>query len=180
MEKNVEKNDKVMRTSLVVLVAVVVIFAGALIFAGKNASVSQNQMVSTNTNTNPSPSRQNLKNVVANIGGSHLVAFVAQTERDRSRGLSGVKSINPNEGQMFTFDTEDYHTFHMKDMKFSLDFIFINDQGTVVDVVKNVSPDFEGTITPKYPASTVFEVNAGWADLNQIEVGQTVKITDLQ
>jgi uncharacterized membrane protein (UPF0127 family) len=179
MEK-AEKGDKVMRTSLAVLVAVVVIFAGALIFAGRNASISENQMVKDSSGVNQSKGKENLSSVVANIGGNHLVASVASNDRSRVQGLSGIKSIDPNEGKMFTFETEDFHTFHMKDMNFALDFIFVNDQGTVVDIVKNVNPDFDGTITSKYPASTVFEVNAGWADLNGIEVGQTVVTTQMQ
>lgn len=177
--ENAEKKDKVMRTSLVVLVAVVVIFAGALIFAGKKANLGPNEMAS-NTTPKSVQSKENMKNVIANIGGSHLVASVASSDRSRKQGLSGVTSISPNEGKMFTFDTEDFHVFHMKDMEFHLDFIFVNDQGTVVDIVKSVSADFEGTITPKYPASTVFEVIAGWANANGIEVGDTVKSTEMQ
>ncbi len=177
--ENAEKKDKVMRTSLVVLVAVVVIFAGALIFAGKKASIGQNDMAMNSIPTKAEP-KENMKNVIANIGGSHLVASVASSDRSRKQGLSGVKSISPNEGKMFTFDNEDFYNFHMKDMKFPLDFIFVNDQGTVVDIVKSVSPDFDGTITSKYPASTVFEVSAGWADSNKIEVGDTVKSTEMQ
>lgn len=173
--ENVEKKDKVMKTSLIILVAVVVIFAGALIFAGKNASVSTNQVVSENNGS----SRSQLKNVIANIGGTHLTAAVASSDMDKKRGLSNVTSINPNEGQMFTFETEGFHTFHMKGMKFALDFIFVNDQGTVVDIVKNVSPEYDGVITPAYPASTVFEVNAGWADQNKIQVGDTVISTEM-
>ncbi len=174
--ENVQKKDKVMKTSLVILVAVVVIFAGALIFAGKNASVTPNQVMSVDNGS----SRSELKNVIANIGGSHLTAAVASSDRDRKQGLSNVTSINPNEGQMFTFDTESFHTFHMKGMKFALDFIFVNDQGTVVDIVKNVSPDYDGVITPTYPASVVFEVNAGWADQNNVKVGDTVISTEMK
>ncbi|MEZ4114056.1 MAG: DUF192 domain-containing protein [Candidatus Paceibacterota bacterium] len=163
-----------MKTSLVVLIAVVIIFAGALIFAGKNSSINQ---VSSENSSEP---KENLKSVVARIGGSHLVASVANTDRSRSQGFSNVKSISPNEGKMFTFDKEDYYTFHMKDMNFSLDFIFVNDQGNVVDIVKNVNPDFKGLIKPAYPASTVFEVSAGWADQNNIKVGQTVSSVNMQ
>jgi len=178
MEK-VEKNDKVMKTSLVVLVAVVIIFAGALVFAGKNASVSKNQVGKNEANEKMPVSRDILKNVVANIGGAHLMASVVDVENDRRRGLSNVTSIGPNEGKMFSFETEDFYDFHMKDMKFALDFIFVNKQGTVVDIVKNVNPDYEGVITPAYPASTVFEVNAGWADQNKIKVGDTVLSTQM-
>lgn len=178
MEK-VENKDKVMKTSLVVLVAVVVVFAGALIFAGKKASVGQND-VAVNNGQKVAQPRENLKSVIANIGGSHLVASVANSDRSRAKGLSEVKSISPNEGKMFSFDTEDFYNFHMKDMMFALDFIFVNDQGTVVDIVKNVSPDYEGTITSAYPASTVFEVNAGWAEQNKVKVGDTVLSTEMQ
>lgn len=171
MEK-VENKDKVMRASLIILVAVVAVFAAALIFAGKNASE-----VTTNFITEQ---EEKLSKAIININGNHLIASVASSQRAKSRGLSGVASIPLNEAKAFVFDREDFHTFHMKDMKFPLDFIFVNDQGTVVDVVTNVNPDFEGTITSKYPASTVYEVNAGWVAANNIEVGQTVTSVDME
>lgn len=176
MEK-VEKKDKVMKTSLIILVVVVVVFAGALIFAGKNASIgTESQVMSMGEKAS---NRSELKSVIANIGGTHLTAAVASKDADRKQGLSNVKSISPNEGQMFTFEKEGFYSFHMKDMNFALDFIFVNDQGTVVDIVKNISPEYDGTITSQYPASVVFEVNAGWADQNEIEVGDTVVSTTL-
>ncbi len=178
MEK-VENKDKVMKTSLVVLVAVVIIFAGALVFAGKKATpVNQDAMAVNNSNSNSRPQvKESLKNAIVNIGGNHLTASVASSESSRMQGLSGVKSMGPNEGKMFTFDQEDFYTFHMKGMKFALDFIFVNDQGTVVDIVSNINADYDGVIKPAYPASTVYEVNAGWAVQNNIKVGDTVSST---
>lgn len=172
MEK-VANKDKVMRASLIILVGVVAVFAAALIFAGKNATDVVNNFV-------PQEPEEKLGRAIVNIEGNHLIASVASSQRAKTKGLSGVQSIPLNEAKAFVFDKEDFHTFHMKGMNFPLDFIFVNDQGTVVDIVTNVNPDFEGTITSKYPASTVYEVNAGWAAANKIEVGQTVTSVDMQ
>lgn len=165
------KKDKVMKYALVILVGVIIVFAGALIFAGRNMNSTvpvENQEAS-------------LSRAIVNVGGKHLIASVANTPISRTRGLSNVKSIGPNEGKLFVFDKEDYHDFWMKDMKFSIDIIFINSLGTVVDIFENVSPDtFPNTFRPKYPALKVLEVNAGWASQNKIKVGDTVIWTELK
>lgn len=167
------KNDKVMKTALVVLVAIVVIFAGALIFAGKNASEVTQVFLNEQ--------EQNLKKAIVNVGGSHLIASVANTPLSRKQGLSNVHSIGPNEGKLFVFDEEGYHEFWMKDMNFNIDIIFINKQGTVVDIIENISPEtFPKTFKPKYPAIKVLEVNAGWASQNKVKVGEMMIWTELK
>jgi uncharacterized membrane protein (UPF0127 family) len=167
------KNDKVMRMSIAVLVGLVIVFAGALIFAGRNASEETQVFLNEQ--------EESLKKAVVNIGGNHLIASIANTPLSRKKGLSNVHSIGPNEGKLFVFDKEDYHEFWMKDMNFNIDIIFINSQGTVVDIIENVSPDtYPKTFRPKYPAIKVVEVNAGWAAQNNVKVGEMMIWTELK
>jgi uncharacterized membrane protein (UPF0127 family) len=174
MEENLNKKDGVMRTALVVLVGVVVIFAVALVFAGKKSSLS------TGADSNVAVGEP-LKKAIVNISGSHLIASIADTPLARTNGLSNVRVIGPNEGKLFVFDSEDYHEFWMKDMNFSIDIIFINDKGTVVDFVENIAPEtYPNSFKPKYPASKAIEVNAGWVKAQNIKIGDFVLLTELK
>ena len=162
-----------MRMALAILVGLVIVFAAALIFAGKNSSeVTQNFVAEQEAK---------LKKAIVNVGGTHLVASVADTDISRKMGLSNVKSIDANEGKLFMFDKEGYWEIWAKDMKFNFDAIWINDAGTVVHVEENISPStYPNSYKPKYPASRVLETNAGWVKTHNIKVGDTYLSTEIK
>lgn len=171
--ENVVKKDRVMRMLLAVLVGLVIVFAGALIFAGRNASNVTQEFVAQQ--------ESKLKKAIVNVGGTHLVASVADTDVSRKLGLSNVKSIDANEGKMFVFDKEGYWEIWAKDMKFNFDIIWINDAGIVVDIIENVSPDtYPNSFKPKYPASKVLETNAGWVKTHNIKIGDPMLATEIK
>jgi hypothetical protein len=100
---------------------------------------------------------------------------IADDERERARGLSGRDSLDENAGMLFVFDQPGFYGFWMKEMKFSLDFIWISGDKTV-DLTENVLPpqsDLEDL--QKYfsrdPADKVLEVNAGWIKKHNIKIG---------
>ncbi len=107
---------------------------------------------------------------------------VASTPDARSRGLSGRDSLDPNSGMLFTFDKSDKYSFWMKDMKFSLDFIWINSD-MVVDLLANVpapAPNQTSDSLPIYQPVTlvdkVLEVNAGFITSHGIKVGDKIQL----
>lgn len=108
---------------------------------------------------------------------------VANSPQLREKGLSGRKSLAENKGMLFVFDTPDYHRFWMKDMKFPLDIIFLNDT-KVVTLYENVpSPvsQEENANPPIYtstaPANRVLELPAGSANKLGLKQGDDVAIT---
>lgn len=117
------------------------------------------------------------------IGNISLKVKVASTPEKRAKGLSGVGSLSENSGMLFVFDTGDVSpTFWMKDMKISLDMIWIND-GKIVQIDKNIEAPIPNTPDPKLklfrPQSKVdyvLEVNGGFSDRNNIEVGDSITI----
>ena len=58
---------------------------------------------------------------------------VALTPAARARGLSGRESLASMTGMLFVFETGRASAFWMKDMLFSLDFVWIGEDCTVVD-----------------------------------------------
>ena len=107
-------------------------------------------------------------------GESIALIEVVNTEVSRSEGLSGREQMADHEGMWFVFDQEGIYPFWMKDMKFSIDIVWVDDDYRVTDIYRN-APLPVGDSLPVYsnsqPARYVLEVNAGLADVNQLKIG---------
>lgn len=109
------------------------------------------------------------------IAGTQLKIFVADTPVARERGLGGREALADNEGMLFVFPTDDAYAFWMKDMKFSIDILWLDASGTVVHIEPNVSPDsYPRTYKPSRPARYVLEVNAGFVEQHHVQVGNVM------
>lgn len=106
------------------------------------------------------------------IGDARIEIEIADSPMERQQGLSGRELLADNTGLFFVFDKDDFYHIWMKDMKFSIDIIWINDQGTVVTVKNNISPStYPQTFTSDKPARFVLETPSGWAMRNGIKPG---------
>ncbi len=63
--------------------------------------------------------------------------YVAKSPRDQEIGLSKYENMPQNTGMLFQFGKSDYYAFWMRDMKFPLDIIFINNN-RIVAIYDNV------------------------------------------
>ncbi len=103
---------------------------------------------------------------------------VASTKASREQGLSGRESMGDDEGLLFVFETPGKYGFWMKDMKFPLDLIWISENGTVVDIERNLTPDsYPKTFINEVDAMYVLEINGGLAQKFGLFLGTKVKIT---
>src|SRR6185503_8271922 len=121
----------------------------------------------TTTNTNGS---------VLTIGSSKITVEIADTDETRRQGLSGRESMDENSGMLFDFrnTSNTKPAFWMKETRFDLDFIWIKNN-RVVEITKNVPHPDAGTpetnlptYKPSQEVDMVLEVNAGYADRNNI------------
>lgn len=113
------------------------------------------------------------------IGEKTLVAEIADTDKKRSTGLSGRESLEEGSGILFVFDKASDHSFWMKDMKFPIDIIWINNK-KVIDISHQIQPEekdprFLRIYKPVRDAKFVLEVNSGYARKNNIKIGDTVQ-----
>lgn len=107
-----------------------------------------------------------------------IIAELADTKSSRELGLSGRPIMKDGEGLLFEFDASGRYGFWMKDMMFPLDIIWINQDGIVVEVERNVKPDsYPKTFMNASPASYVLELNAGIAEKHRLFIGSKVKIS---
>ena len=103
--------------------------------------------------------------------GAVLSAEVVSGIGDRMRGLSNREYLSYNEAMLFVFPDAGMHGIWMKDMRFPIDIIWLDEQQMVLTIESNVSPDSYPTVfNPVTPAKYVVEVNAGWAMQNEVEI----------
>jgi uncharacterized membrane protein (UPF0127 family) len=119
------------------------------------------------------------------IKGTKIYIELADTPLEKTKGLSGRNSLGKSEGMLFIFAQNTQPSFWMKDMNFGIDIIWIDD-GKIIQIDKNVPNPSFGTpdsqlprYTPKEPIDYVLEVNAGFSDKNNFEVGDPVDLSSL-
>lgn len=100
---------------------------------------------------------------------------VARTPEQQQNGLMNRDSLDPKKGMLFIFDPATNPVFWMKDTKISLDMIYIDEQGIVIDTYENAAPYDETLIPPPDIASkAVVEINGGYAKKLGISKGDKV------
>lgn len=106
------------------------------------------------------------------IEGKPLRVAVADTDALRAQGLSGSSPLAEDEGMLFIFAEDGTYSFWMKDMRYAIDILWIDAEGTVVHIEKNVAPEtYPASFTSHSPARYVLEVRAGYADQHDIQIG---------
>jgi uncharacterized protein len=114
------------------------------------------------------------------IGNKVFSVEIADTDSKRSQGLSGRMNLDKDKGMLFTFPKPDRYYFWMKDMNFSLDFVWIN-RNEIIDLTENVQVPFKNAIdfpaiTSKTETDMVLEINSGMINQKHIKIGDRVKI----
>jgi uncharacterized membrane protein (UPF0127 family) len=108
-------------------------------------------------------------------------ARVADTPRERYRGLSDAERLRNGIGMLFVFEQEAERTFVMRDMDFPLDIIFIGADNRITQIYHAPVPPpntTEQELTPyRGRAKWVLEVPRGYAERYNISTGDVVDIT---
>ena len=110
------------------------------------------------------------------VGGHQYSVEIADTIIKQARGLSGRASLAEGSGMLFAFKSASMQSFWMKDMRFPIDFVWIN-SGKVIGVTENVPfVPWYATQSPPSPTDMVFELNAGTVAKDGIRVGDVVEL----
>lgn len=104
-----------------------------------------------------------------------VLASIASTSEARIKGLSGTPSLPVGVVKLFVFDKSDIWSFWMKDMKYPIDIIWLDEKTTVIHIEKVITPaTYPASYSSISPARYVIETKAGFVELNQIEIGDEV------
>jgi len=98
---------------------------------------------------------------------------IADSEKARAKGLSGRRSIDTKSAMLFVFPTPQKACFWMKDMHFSIDIVWLDEQKRVSKLLSGASP---GSYPTSYCSDTttkyVLEFPAGTIKQQGIQQGQ--------
>ena len=106
--------------------------------------------------------------------GKVLQSEVMVKDEDRAMGLMFRPSLPADHGMLFVFDQSDFHTIWMKNCRFPIDIVWLDDDRRVVDVAPSVPPckaDPCPVYQPMRRARYVVEMNAGEARREKVARG---------
>jgi len=110
------------------------------------------------------------------IDGNTIHAAVADTPALQELGLGNRDGLPVGEGMLFVFNVDKEYAFWMKDMRFSIDMVWISASKNIVYMAPNVSPStYPEDFIPTSPARYVLELPANYAHDHGFKVGDVVQ-----
>jgi hypothetical protein len=109
--------------------------------------------------------------------GTALQVEVMVKDEDRAMGLMFRPSLPKDRGMLFVFGTSDFHGIWMKNCRFPIDILWLDEERKIVHVAEAVPPckaDPCPVYNPLRRAAYVVELNAGQARRERAVVGATV------
>lgn len=151
-----------LKAAVILLFILGIIGSGVWLFVRKEPA-----QVRTGCDTNPA-----LKTTIVSAGNSKVNAEIVESGEDKVRGLSGRNCLNPEGGMLFQYYLSGDYCFWMKEMRFSIDMIWLDDEKKIVTVKESVSPDtYPQSFCPDAPVRYVLEVPADFTDRADWGVG---------
>jgi uncharacterized membrane protein (UPF0127 family) len=109
-------------------------------------------------------------------GAPSVDVEIARTGDHRQRGLMYRTELGSDSGMLFSWPSEAYRSFWMRNTCIPLDMLFIALDGTIVGILEQVPTLDDSPRRVPCPAAHVLEVNAGYVRAHGIEPGQRVAI----
>ncbi len=119
---------------------------------------------------------QDLPNIPLYIKEKEIRVEVAKTPGERAVGLMGRKHLGKEEGMLFIFEEEGYHSFWMKETLIPLSIAFIDREGRIVKIT-DMKPLTLTSHSPPQPVLYALEMNQGWFSKNGIKTGDLVRFS---
>ncbi|TDB68891.1 DUF192 domain-containing protein [Arundinibacter roseus] len=100
---------------------------------------------------------------------------IAENEAERAKGLMYRPYLPDSTGMLFIFERAEPQAFWMKNTQMPLDIIYVDQARKIVSIQKNAQPFSEESLPSLGEAQYVVEVNAGYCDLHDIQVGDSIE-----
>jgi uncharacterized membrane protein (UPF0127 family) len=139
---------------------------------GEVATESAPENTTPQTATQPQQKTKTFALYIINSAGERvpLLVELAETERQKQRGLMGRTELGENRGMLFVYDREQQLSFWMRDTLIPLSIAYIDAGGTIVDI-QDMEPLDETSHPSAAPAKYALEVNQGFFEAHGIQVG---------
>ena len=119
------------------------------------------------------------------VNGFELTADLAITDDQKTKGLAIKDNLKENESMLFVSQEPSRQSFWMKDMKFPIDIIWLDSNGTVVHIEHNLQPCVSilntgssilncPTYTPDKDSLYVLETIAGFSQKHDVKIGTNI------
>lgn len=114
--------------------------------------------------------------------GERIELEIARTDQQRARGLMFRESLPPAHGMLFVFIESDRHGFWMKNTFIALDMLWLEEDGTIAEIQRDIQPcnsDPCPSYEPDSPGLYVLELAAGEADRLGLEEGDRLELRNI-
>ena len=109
------------------------------------------------------------------IRGYTIHTLVADTQPLQNLGLGGRDGLEEGQGMLFVFDRDGIYRFWMKDMRFSIDIIWISGDKRIIYMAQDIAPStYPEPFGPHNTARYVLEVPANDAVTHDFRIGDPV------
>ena len=114
------------------------------------------------------------------VNNFDLTVYLAMNNKQIIKGLVIKNQLKENEGMLFVYQLPAKYRFSMRGMKFPIDIIWLDSNGTVVHIEHNLQPCIMtfAFICPSYipdkDSLYVLETVAGFSKKHSIKVGTNV------
>jgi uncharacterized membrane protein (UPF0127 family) len=119
---------------------------------------------------------QGLPKIPLYIKEKEIRVEVVRTPEERVVGLMAREHLGKEEGMLFIFEEDGYHSFWMKDTLVPLSIAFIDREGRIVKIT-DMKPLTLTSHPPPKPILYALEMNQGWFSRNGIRVGDIVRFS---
>ena len=99
--------------------------------------------------------------IISRSGDHKFIVDIATTPSQRQLGLMFRQHMRPNHGMLFNFGEAKLISMWMKNTLISLDMLFVDSDGTILQIEQKTTPLSLDKISGTLPAMSVIELNAG-------------------
>ncbi len=107
-----------------------------------------------------------------------IYLYLADSPSQQARGLMRIEWLEKYEGMLFRYREPALITMWMKNTYIPLDMVFIRRDGRIAGIAGHTTPMSTKRITSPGPVSMVLELNAGFAEEQQLEAGDRLLAVD--
>lgn len=100
----------------------------------------------------------------------------ALNSEQHTKGLSGRSLLPSDKAMLFVFDQPGRQCIWMKDMKFAIDILWLNEKREIVKVEKNVSPETYPATFCAENTKYVVELNEGVFESAKLKLGDRLQL----